>query len=37
MRAKTQMKEHHADARMSIHSLDGKIRVHLPNLPARRR
>ncbi|HXY51006.1 MAG TPA: cupin domain-containing protein [Terriglobales bacterium] len=25
------MKEHHADARISIHSLEGKIRVHLPD------
>jgi len=31
MRANTQMKEHHADARISIHSLEGKIRVHLPD------
>jgi hypothetical protein len=37
MKANTQMKEHHADARISIHSLQGKIRIHLPdqrsNLP----
>jgi quercetin dioxygenase-like cupin family protein len=31
MRANTQMKEHHADARISIHSLQGRIRVHLPD------
>ena len=30
MKASTQMKEHHADARISIHSLQGKIRIHLP-------
>ncbi len=30
MKANTQMKEHHADARISIHSLQGKIRIHLP-------
>ncbi len=31
MKANTQMKEHHADARISIHSLQGKIRIHLPD------
>ena len=31
MRGNTQMKEHHADARISIHSLQGKIRIHLPD------
>jgi quercetin dioxygenase-like cupin family protein len=31
MKANTQMKEHHADARISIHSLQGRIRVHLPD------
>ena len=30
MKANTQMKEHHADARISIHSLQGRIRIHLP-------
>lgn len=30
MKASSQMKEHHADARISIHTLRGKIRVHLP-------
>jgi len=30
MKAGTQMKEHHADARLSIHSLHGRIRIHLP-------
>ena len=31
MKGNTQMKEHHADARISIHSLQGKIRIHLPD------
>jgi len=31
MKANTQMKEHHADARISIHTLQGRIRVHLPD------
>jgi quercetin dioxygenase-like cupin family protein len=31
MKNNTQMKEHHADARISIHSLQGKIRIHLPD------
>jgi quercetin dioxygenase-like cupin family protein len=31
MKANTQMNEHHADARISIHSLQGRIRVHLPD------
>jgi quercetin dioxygenase-like cupin family protein len=31
MKANTRMKEHHADARISIHSLQGRIRVHLPD------
>src|ERR1035437_394431 len=31
MKGNTQMKEHHADARLSIHSLQGKIRIHLPD------
>lgn len=31
MKANTQMKEHHADARISIHSLQGSIRIHLPD------
>jgi len=31
MKANTQMKEHHADARISIHSIEGKIRIHLPD------
>ena len=31
MKANTQMNEHHVDARISIHSLQGKIRVHLPD------
>jgi quercetin dioxygenase-like cupin family protein len=31
MKANTQMKEHHADARISIHSLNGMIRIHLPD------
>ena len=31
MKANTQMKEHHADARLSIHTLQGRIRVHLPD------
>lgn len=31
MKANTQMKEHHADARISIQSLEGKIRIHLPD------
>jgi quercetin dioxygenase-like cupin family protein len=31
MKANTQLKEHHADARISIHSLEGKIRIHLPD------
>lgn len=31
MKANTQMNEHHADARISIHSLQGKIRIHLPD------
>ena len=31
MKANTQMNEHHVDARISIHLLQGKIRVHLPD------
>jgi quercetin dioxygenase-like cupin family protein len=31
MKGNTQMNEHHADARISIHSLQGNIRIHLPN------
>lgn len=31
MKTGTQMKEHHADARLSIHALQGKIRIHLPD------
>ena len=31
MKANTQMNDHHVDARISIHSLQGKIRVHLPD------
>ncbi len=31
MKPNTRMKEHHADARISIHSLQGRIRVHLPD------
>lgn len=31
MKDSTQMKEHHADGRISIHSLHGKIRIHLPD------
>ncbi|HVN21323.1 MAG TPA: cupin domain-containing protein [Dongiaceae bacterium] len=31
MKADTQMREHQADARISIHTLDGKIRVRLPD------
>ena len=31
MKANTQMNEHHVDARISIHSLRGKILVHLPD------
>ncbi len=34
MKANTQMKEHHADARISIHSLQGRIRIHLPDQKA---
>lgn len=30
MKANSEMKEHHADARISIHALEGTIRVHLP-------
>ncbi|HEV7219297.1 MAG: hypothetical protein ACHP8A_15060 [Terriglobales bacterium] len=30
MKANTQMKEHHADGRISIHALHGKLRLHLP-------
>jgi len=30
MKANTQMKEHHADGRISIHALQGKVRLHLP-------
>ena len=30
MKANTQMKEHHADGRISIHALQGKLRLHLP-------
>ena len=31
MKVNTQMKEHHADGRISIHSIEGKLRVHLPD------
>jgi quercetin dioxygenase-like cupin family protein len=31
MKANTQMKEHHADGRISIHPIEGKLRVHLPD------
>ena len=31
MKANTQMKEHHADGRISIQTIVGKIRVHLPH------
>ena len=31
MKIGTQMKEHHADARLSIQALQGKIRIHLPD------
>jgi len=31
MKAHTQMSQHHVDARISIHSLQGSIRVHLPD------
>ena len=31
MKPNTRMDEHHADARISIHSLQGKIRIHLPD------
>ncbi len=31
MKANTRMNEHHADARISIHSLQGRIRIHLPD------
>ena len=31
MKANTQMKEHRAEGRISIHHLLGKIRVHLPD------
>jgi quercetin dioxygenase-like cupin family protein len=31
MKTGTQMKEHHADARLSIQALQGKIRIHLPD------
>src|ERR1700751_3713276 len=30
MKANSEMKEHHADARISIHTLQGKIRIRLP-------
>jgi quercetin dioxygenase-like cupin family protein len=30
MKANTQMSQHHVDARISIHSLQGRIRIHLP-------
>ena len=33
MKAGSEMKEHHADARISIQSLQGKLRVHLPDQP----
>lgn len=31
MKVASEMKEHHADARISIQTLQGKIRVHLPD------
>lgn len=31
MKPKSQMKEHHADARISIETLRGRIRLHLPD------
>jgi quercetin dioxygenase-like cupin family protein len=31
MKANTQMSQHHVDARISIHSLQGRIRIHLPD------
>lgn len=31
MKAGSEMKEHHADARISVQTLQGKIRFHLPN------
>jgi len=31
MKVNTQMKEHHADGRISIHALQGKVRLHLPD------
>ena len=31
MKANKKMGEHHVDARISIHRLEGKIRVHLPD------
>jgi quercetin dioxygenase-like cupin family protein len=31
MRGNTQMNEHHADATISLHSLQGNIRIHLPD------
>ncbi|MGE5109536.1 MAG: cupin domain-containing protein [Acidobacteriaceae bacterium] len=31
MKAGSEMKEHHADARISVQGLQGKIRVHLPD------
>ncbi len=31
MKAGSEMKEHHADARISVQTLQGKVRVHLPD------
>lgn len=31
MKANKKMSEHHVDARISIHALEGRIRVHLPD------
>jgi len=31
MKANTRMNKHHVDARISIHSLEGKLRVRLPD------
>ncbi len=31
MKAGSEMKEHHADARISVQTLQGKLRVHLPD------
>ncbi len=31
MKPRSEMKEHHADARISVHTLQGRIRIHLPD------